>query len=769
MRVVAAGRRGDARPFPMRSCGQSAWLSLVIRCCWGATLLIAGVSSATAQSTWIGAGATASATVTRTWGDSANWNPASVPSAAGASVIFSGTWNQGTNNVALLGSATTTIGSITMTNIGTGTTATSGKFNLSATSGTATLKLDSGGANQPVINYTTGGQFDNFVNVVLAGSQGYEKTGSGVAQVSGFNNIYTGTTKITAGGVRFIRNANLGDPTSAGPIQLNGGALYLRSDAGSVALDDRATFGAAPGANKRNVSVTAGTSGAPSLLNLEITSGGTTVLEITGNLTSSTSTAWFRKTGGGTLNLKGSANSMQGPTQFDSGTTNMSGILNTFSGMSIGVSNNASTSTAPTPVLNWTGSGTVARGNASLVVNDAGANATPSLSITSGTLTIGNGTSTGGFYVGGKGSGTATVNGGLLSVAANKDVSLGAFLQFGNSNGNGTLNVASGTMRVGGAGNFYVGYAQTNPTTSGTFAGTGTINLTGGVLETGRAIVTATSSLATGTGTINFNGGTLRASGSSGDLLRVTTANVLNGGAVIDTNTFDVTVAQRLLNGGSGGLTKLGAGTLTLTGSSTYIGPTTVSAGKLAVNGVLGSGSLSVAAAAWLAGSGTIGGPVVVSGTLSPGNGLGLLTTQSLDLQASSVTLMEIAGSTRGTTYDGVDVATASGLTYGGSLELAFSSQFPDNTSLDLFKFDGSPAGTFSSVTATGIYGSLTFLKSAGVWTAQSGTQTLSFTESTGNVFVVPEPAGAALGGVSVIGLCLWAARRRLFPRSPSA
>jgi autotransporter-associated beta strand protein len=371
--------------------------------------------------------------------------------------------------------------------------------------------------------------------------------------------------------------------------------------------------------------------------------------------------------------------------------------------------------------------------------------------------------------VGGKGSGTATVNGGLLSVAANKDVSLGAFLQYGSSNGNGTLNVASGTMRVGGAGNFYVGYAQTNLTASGTFAGTGTINLTGGVLETARAIVTATSSLTTGTGTINFNGGTLRASGSSGDLLRVTTANVLNGGAVIDTNTFDVTVAQRLLNGGSGGLTKLGAGTLTLTGSSTYTGPTTVSAGKLAVNGVLGSGSLSVAAAAWLAGSGTIGGPVVVSGTLSPGNSPGLLTTQSLDLQASSVTLMEIAGSTRGTSYDGVDIATSSGLTYGGSLELTFSSQFPDYTSLDLFSFGGSPAGTFSSVTATGTYGSLTFVKSAGVWTAQSGTQTLSFTESTGNVIVVPEPATAALGGVSVIGLCLWAARRRLFPRSPIA
>lgn len=896
----------------------SSYLPVLARRCLVAVILGGCSANVLAQSTWVAATATGNATLSQTWDTAPNWNPASVPNAAGATVIFSGTWNQGTNNVSLLGSSTTTIGSITMTNIGTGTTATTGKFNLNATSGSATLKLDSGSASQPVINYTTGGQFDNFLNVVLAGTQGYEKTGSGVVQVSGYNNSYTGTTRITSGGVRFIRNANLGDPTAAGPIQLNGGTLYLRSDAGAVALDDRAAFGNSPGANKRNVSVTAGTQASPTSLNLEITAGGTNILEVTGNLTSSTSTAWFRKTGGGTLNLRGSANNMLGPMQLDSGTTNMSGTLDTFSGFSIAVSNNASTSTAPTPVLNWSGLGTVASGNASLVVNDAGANAAPSINITSGTLTVGNGTATGGFYVGGKGGGTATVNGGVLNVTANKTVSLGAFLQYGNGNGAGTLNITSGTMQANGAGSFYVGYAQTNATASGTFAGSGTVNLSGGVLETSRSIVTGTSALATGTGTFNFNGGTLRVGGGNSNLIEVTTANVLNGGAVVDTNTFDATIAQRLLNGGSGGFTKqgagiltltasnsyagsttvsggtlragnlyafstavvtvasgatldlnslavansitnnggtlsnagsyagtqslagaatygglagtlsvvsggaatlggavtgtvsiaaggsatlaaggslaqstlanngtftvnrndnlslgtvisgsgglvkLGSGTLTLTGSSTYSGPTTVSAGKVAVNGVLGSGTLSVAAAAWLAGTGTIGGPVVVQGTLTPGNSPGLLAMESLDLLSSSTTAMEIAGTTRGTGYDAVDIATTSGITYGGLLDLTFTSTFPDNTTFDLFAFSGTPAGTFSSVTANGSYGSLTFVKQAGVWTAQSGSQTLSFTESTGNVLVVPEPATAAFGGAAAIGLCLWALRQRL-------
>ncbi|MBU6222796.1 MAG: hypothetical protein KGR24_08610, partial [Planctomycetes bacterium] len=186
-----------------------------------------------------------------------------------------------------------------------------------------------------------------------------------------------------------------------------------------------------------------------------------------------------------------------------------------------------------------------------------------------------------------------------------------------------------------------------------------------------------------------------------------------------------------------------------------------VSAGKLAVNGVLGSGTLSVAAAAWLAGTGTIGGPVVVQGTLSPGNSPGLLAVKSLDLQSTSTTLMEINSIVRGTGYDAIDVSDASGVTYGGGLELSFAALFPDNTSFDLFNFSGTPAGTFATVTASGSYGSLNFVKNAGVWTAQSGSQTISFTESSGNVLVVPEPATAALGGAAAIGFCVWAVRRR--------
>lgn len=87
-----------------------------------------------------------------------------------------------------------------------------------------------------------------------------------------------------------------------------------------------------------------------------------------------------------------------------------------------------------------------------------------------------------------------------------------------------------------------------------------------------------------GNGAFNFNGGTLHALTSSANFLQASQGmTVKTGGAVINTEGHDITISQALANGG-GGLTKLGTGSLTLSGNLSYSGPTIVSNGTLTVS-----------------------------------------------------------------------------------------------------------------------------------------------------------------------------------------
>ncbi len=250
------------------------------------------------------------------------------------------------------------------------------------------------------------------------------------------------------------------------------------------------------------------------------------------------------------------------------------------------------------------------------------------------------------------------------------------------------------------------------------------------------------------------------------------TLDVATGDAV-DVGSFTATfngAGTHLINdpiAGTGGLTKAGSGILTLGGNSTYSGLTTVSLGKLLVNGDNSSatGAVTVAAGATLGGSGVIGGATTVNGILSPGNSPGELSIASLVLGGSSTSLFEINGTTRGTSYDGVTILQSGGLTYGGVLSLAFAGTFGTNTTFDLFNFSGGATGNFSSVTASGPYGSLTFVNDGfGVWTSgptNVAGQTLTFTQSTGDLAIVPEPSTLAmLGCVAAFGGFLLRRRR---------
>jgi autotransporter-associated beta strand protein len=128
------------------------------------------------------------------------------------------------------------------------------------------------------------------------------------------------------------------------------------------------------------------------------------------------------------------------------------------------------------------------------------------------------------------------------------------------------------------------------------FQASGIYTLNGGTLQ---AVNVSGGGGGGGSSTFNFNGGTLQAGASDAPndpnfpttfFGGLTTVNVQTGGAYINTNGYNVTIAQNLLHdttsgapGLDGGLTKLGAGTLTLTGTNTFTGPVNIDAGTLAV------------------------------------------------------------------------------------------------------------------------------------------------------------------------------------------
>ena len=359
-------------------------------------------------------------------------------------------------------------------------------------------------------------------------------------------------------------------------------------------------------------------------------------------------------------------------------------------------------------------------------------------------------------------SGTMTMTGGTMSTSDK--------LQIGHNQATGVLTQSGGTVNVQNEvyiGNENSGSSVGTYTLSGSaelnvgnevFVGrdnaTGTLNLDGGTVTTKKV------EGGTGSATVNFNGGILKARESQGAFItNLDVANVQAGGIIIDSNGFDLGISQTLA--GAGGLTKAGAGRLTLSASNAYAGTTTVTAGSLFIDGTQASGAVQVDAGATLGGSGAIGGAVTMFGVLSPGNSPGVLSVAALVLGGSSTSIFEIDGTTRSTQYDGLNITGSSGPTYGGTLSLVFGngSAFGNTDVFNLFDFTGAAAGDFSSVTSTGFY-SGTWSASSGEWSLQSGGQTLTFSQSVGDLVIVPEPTALALTGIG-IAAAAWARRWR--------
>jgi autotransporter-associated beta strand protein len=165
------------------------------------------------------------------------------------------------------------------------------------------------------------------------------------------------------------------------------------------------------------------------------------------------------------------------------------------------------------------------------------------------------------------------------------------------------------------------------------------------------------------------------------------------------------TSADNFANGSvPGTLTKQGQGTLVLTGSSTYTGPTTVEAGTLQVNGSIVS-PVTVNSGATLSGNGSVAS-VNNSGTVAAGTvtAAGILTTTGNYLQSASGTLMSRIG------FSGVMGGASSQLKVAGTASLSGTLNI-DNTagayqvgqSIDLLHSSAGVSGAFSQVDYTGL------------------------------------------------------------------
>ena len=308
--------------------------------------------------------------------------------------------------------------------------------------------------------------------------------------------------------------------------------------------------------------------------------------------------------------------------------------------------------------------GTSGAGNNALALNGG------NLNLQSGTLTLnGNNSSTDAAHINGNsafnqtggtvtssfytrlGSGSSGTSSLLLVSGGTFNNSGEILFGFGGSGGSGTLTVTN-------SGVVSTHFLRLGDTSS---AGTHTVNLDGGTLKIDRVYRN------NATPVFNFNGGLLQVNGSpSSPWFQASVANVFvkNGGARIDTTGHNVTLEPGLqaASGSTGGLTKLGAGNLTLTGTNTFVGATAISNDTLTVNGRLnGTGAVTVYSGATLGGTGVVAGAVSVldGATLAPG--AGQFTVGNLMLSAGANVIWQLGA---------VGSATNSSLKVNGNLVL---------------------------------------------------------------------------------------------------
>jgi len=523
------------------------------------TLPLLPSDRAQAQSVW---GGTGSSTTTTTYGDSANWSnpPGTAPTTAGSSADFNGSGN-------------------TTVNVG---------------SGPITPDVWTFYAG----NYTVTGQAVNFngggPNLINHGGN------NSVA-----NNLTGGDVSVTDGSLTLSGNNSFTTATVLGGTLVFGSANAVGSGS-AVTVSAGATLDLA-GYNG-TIGTLAG-SGSVALGSGKLTLGNHTNTAFNGTIFGS---GGLEKVGTGLLTLSGT-NTYSGTTTFTSGDVAISAGSNlgtgglVFNGGRLSLNGNASLSQAVT--LTGLAQITTASSTTSTLSGVISGGAAINLS-GSGTL-IFSGANT---YIGSTNINGGTLQAGGMNVLGNGSavsISAGSTLALDNYNqtigslaGGGVVSLGSATLTAGG--------------NNGTTSLSGYLFGTGGLTKTGTGTLTL-SGPNTYSGATTISAGQLEA-GATNAFSNTSTVQVA-AGATLDLANLDQTIGSlagagsvtlgsaRLTAGGdnsstsfagtmsgTGGLTKLGSGSLALSGTSTYSGETVVNGGRLSLqnNQAIGTGSLRV-------------------------------------------------------------------------------------------------------------------------------------------------------------------------------
>jgi len=262
--------------------------------------------------------------------------------------------------------------------------------------------------------------------------------------------------------------------------------------------------------------------------------------------------------------------------------------------------------------------------------------------------------------------------------------------------------------------------------------------------------------LGAGSDTLNFNAGAISGwirGGSGANLLNLGNG-VSHGSVITDFQTINVAggsaALAQIFNATT--LTKVGAGTLNLTGQGSIAGGTTIATGTLLVNNgtgfATGASAVSVSLGATLGGAGTLGGPLTVNGILAPGNSIGTLTV------ANNVTWN---GSLANAWQFELGVA-------GASDRLNVGGDFLKGTGFN-FVFDFLGTGEAGTYVLVDWAGALSFLSTdfsyLNLTSGLAGTFAINGSQLEFTVAAIPEPSAyAAFIGAAALGFVTWRRRR---------